>query len=339
MAKVSIIVLTYNGLEKNTMPCLESIYKYTKIEDFELIIVDNNSLDGTKEYLKDFEKKYSNSKIILNDKNKGYAGGNNYGIKASSDSYIILLNNDTLVTSNWLENLLYPFSQNEKLGLCGPVTSNAENEQEICFENISPENYIKLTSDYVIKNKNQYFPTNRLIFFCVAIKKEVIEKIGYLNENFKRGFYEDDDYCKRVLKAGYDLAISEGSFVYHRCGGSFSNYDNFELTELLDTNRNLLIKTHKNYSLYTDAAEAFLKRFEKDIELISNDSQNADIVLERIALRLKRFSWQFDRMKQREKFLSKQVSGNFLSVMFRQIKSRLKFIRFFEYKIRQIKKK
>ena len=102
----SIVVLTYNQLEDCTKSCIESIYKYTDIKDFELIVVDNDSQDGTPEYLKSIEPNYSNISIILNDTNKGYSAGNNDGIKVSKGEYVILLNNDTLVSEDWLEQIL-----------------------------------------------------------------------------------------------------------------------------------------------------------------------------------------------------------------------------------------
>ena len=99
--KTSIIILTYNNLEY-TKKCLESIKKYTEKNSYEIIIVDNNSTDGTREYL----KKEKNLKVILNDSNEGFPKGVNKGIKiANKENDILLLNNDTVVTTNWLKNL------------------------------------------------------------------------------------------------------------------------------------------------------------------------------------------------------------------------------------------
>ena len=100
MKKLTIVTLTYNQLERATKPYIESLYKYTNIEDFDLILVDNNSTDGTVEYLKELQTKYNNVTLIFNDKNLGYDIGNNQGLKLidttgdTKNKFIGLFNND-----------------------------------------------------------------------------------------------------------------------------------------------------------------------------------------------------------------------------------------------------
>lgn len=97
----SIIILTYNKLEY-TKKCIESIRKYTKDEEYEIIIVDNNSTDGTRSWIEN----QNDIKSILNKENVGFPAGCNMGIKISKkENDILLLNNDTIVTINWLSNL------------------------------------------------------------------------------------------------------------------------------------------------------------------------------------------------------------------------------------------
>ena len=135
----SLVVLTYNQLEDCTKSCIESIYKYTDIKDFELIVVDNDSQDGTPEYLKEIEPNYSNMQIILNDANKGYSAGNNDGIKASKGKYVILLNNDTLVSENWLEQILKPFKKDKDTGFIGYKNPNHLVISPIIFKKQNPD--------------------------------------------------------------------------------------------------------------------------------------------------------------------------------------------------------
>ena len=129
--RASIVVLCYNGLEETTRPCLESIIASTPIDAYELIIVDNASLDGTAKYLQAFAAQHTNVRIQLNNNNKGYAGGNNDGIRLAKGQYIVLLNNDTLVPVGWLDQLLKLFNKQSGVGLLGPVTNSAGNEQRI----------------------------------------------------------------------------------------------------------------------------------------------------------------------------------------------------------------
>lgn len=340
MVKASIIVLAYNQLENATKPCIESLYKNTSTEDFELIVVDNNSSDGTDEYLKDLQSKYENLKIILNQTNRGYAGGNNDGIKTADGDIVILLNNDTLVTPGWLPNLLAPFENDSELGLVGPVTNNSQNEQCLSIKDINPENYEALSEVYTKKNSSLWFETSRLIFFCVAIKKQVIDQIGMLDENFKRGFYEDDDYCARAKKSGYKLAIAEDSFVYHHCGLTFTNaYQNFDFAELLSTNKKLFMKKHKIYSIQSDRINNFFKKIEKDLEQYKKENPDVDKNIERIFLRLEKFNWQIEEARLSESYLVKKYQGAFLSAVFRVIKDNFKPLRKFEYLSRNFFKK
>jgi len=340
MVRASIIILAYNQLENATIPCIESIYRNTNTEDFELIVVDNNSSDRTAEYLKSLETKYENLRLILNKTNKGYAGGNNDGIKAAKGDFIILLNNDTLVTPSWLLNLLSPIEKDSDIGLVGPVTNNSQNEQCLALNGINPENYETLSQSYTSKNSNLWFETSRLIFFCVVIKKEVIEKVGLLDENFKRGFYEDDDFCARARKANYKLAIAEDSFVYHHCGMTFINaFENFEFAEILATNKKLFSKKHRVYSIQSDRILNFFKKIEKDLEQYKNENENIDRNIERILLRLEKLNWQIEESRLSESYLIKKYQGAFMNSVFRVIKDNMKLLRKFEYLARNFFKK
>lgn len=331
--KASIIVLAYNQLEEGTKPCLESICKYTDKEDFELIVVDNNSSDNTAEYLKEFQKEKDNVKILLNNTNRGYAGGNNDGIKLATGDYIILLNNDTLVSPNWLDTLLKVFEADPSVGLVGPVTNNASSVQCLNFEGIKPFNYIELTQKYLKANQGKCFVTNRLTFFCVAIKRDVLNKVGTLDEEYKRGYFEDDDYCKRVLSYGYKLAIAEDSFVYHMGCLSFKSMENIDFDTLMANNRKLFIKKHKAYSHNSDNLETFLNKIEQECE--ANTSQS----IENINLRLNSFRILLEQSKENETYLVKKYQGPFLKSLFRVIKDNVPILNNLDKLFRKVKRK
>ena len=110
--KTSIIILTYNNLPL-TKACLESIYHYTEKDTYEIIVVDNNSSDDTRTWLLE----QTSLKLILNTENKGFPKGCNQGIQiANQENDILLLNNDTIVTENWLKNLKKCLDSNPKIG-------------------------------------------------------------------------------------------------------------------------------------------------------------------------------------------------------------------------------
>ena len=128
---VSIIILTHNQLEYTRL-CIESIYKYTT-ESYQLILVDNGSTDGTVEYLKSVvshKSSIDSHKLICNQKNLGFARGCNQGIEEASGSYILLLNNDVVVTDGWLKRMLQCAESDSKIGIVGPMTNFISGPQQ-----------------------------------------------------------------------------------------------------------------------------------------------------------------------------------------------------------------
>ena len=281
----SIVVLCYNGLEETTRPCLESILVNTPVDSYELIIVDNASADGTPEYLKAFETQHANVRIQLNDINKGYAGGNNDGIRLAQGKYIVLLNNDTLVPSGWLDRLQGFLVDHPEVGLVGPVTNSAGNEQCIELDELNEKNYEKIAGAYVERQKDVWSTTEKLGFFCVAMRRALPEKIGYLDEKFGVGMFEDDDYCVRVKKAGYILAVVEDCFVYHKGSVSFKKMATSEYIEVFNRNRDYFFEKHGAIWTYTDIAHALWIKIYADLVILENSLERVNI--ERIKIRIK----------------------------------------------------
>lgn len=224
--KTSIIVLTCNGL-RYSKECIESIKRYTE-KDYEIIVVDNNSNDGTKKWL----STQKDIKAIYNKENYGFPKGCNQGINAASGDDVLLLNNDVIVTPNWLKNLRICLYSNKEIGAVGPVTNNCSNGQSINIKHNSIDGMVKWCERYNKSNYCKWKEKNRLVGFCLFIKKEVINKIGLLDERFSPGNYEDDDYSFRIRKAGYKLILCEDTFIYHYGGASFSRCDYLKLLQI-----------------------------------------------------------------------------------------------------------
>lgn len=241
MKKVSIIVLTYNQL-KYTKRCIRSIKKYTNPNQYELIVVDNLSTDGTRDWL----KCQKNIKICLNSKNEGFPKGCNIGISlANPKNHILLLNNDTVVTSNWLKNLQEALESKKEIGAVGAVSNHNENDQGVNFTYKTISEMQKLAK---INNtnsfENQLEDKTFLIGFCLLIKNEVIKKLGGLDENYSPGYIEDNDLSLRILQLGYRLVLCHNVFIHHELGTSFRK-DWTYFYKILTKNRNYFYRKWK----------------------------------------------------------------------------------------------
>ncbi|MDV4149716.1 glycosyltransferase [Clostridium sp. AL.422] len=232
--KTSIIILTYNNLDYNKI-CIESIKKYTN-SDYEIIVVDNNSTDGTVEWL----ESQKDIKVIYNKENLGFPKGCNQGIRIVTGEEILLLNNDTIVTPNWLENLKECLYSSEEIAAVGPVTNSCPNYQTVPIDYTSVEEMIIFAEEYNKSEPKKWEEKLRLIGYCMLTKKDVIDKIGLLDEEFTPGNFEDDDYSFRIRNAGYKLMLCKNSFIHHFGSLSFGEVST-KYSELLRRNRRKFI--------------------------------------------------------------------------------------------------
>ncbi len=233
--KVSIVVVTYNNLGYTKL-CLQSILEKTAYPNYEIIIVDNNSDDDTKDYLKNIDS--DRIYIMFNDDNLGFAKANNIGIKKAQGDYIILLNNDTVVTRGWISGLLRYFG--DSVGMVGAVTNSIGNEAKINVGYDSIDEMDAFAEYYINKHYGETFEIKMLAMFCVAIKREVIDKIGLLDERYGIGMFEDDDYAIAVKNAGYKLLCAEDVFIHHFGNATFKKMKNGKYMKLFNENRKKL---------------------------------------------------------------------------------------------------
>jgi GT2 family glycosyltransferase/SAM-dependent methyltransferase/glycosyltransferase involved in cell wall biosynthesis len=253
--KASIVVVTYNNLALNRL-CLESIARNTEYPNYEVIVVDNASADGTPAYLKHVASRFPNVSVILNAENLGFAKANNQGIGRALGEYIVLLNNDTIVPPGWLTRLLR-YLDDPQVGLVGPVTNFVGNEAKIDVPYTRYTEFETFARDYTTAHEGLVADIHMLAMFCIAMRRETYVKVGQLDEQFGLGMFEDDDYSHRVRESGLRVICAADIFIHHVGQASFKKlirsgtYD-----ELFDRNKGLFEakwgiqwKPHTNRSL------------------------------------------------------------------------------------------
>ena len=234
--RVSIVVLCYNQLDY-TRQCVESILKHTAYPNYELILVDNKSTDGTVAYLREMEAKDARIKCVLNETNRGFAGGNNDGIDVSSGDYIILLNNDTLVTRGWITALVKHCSR-VNTGIVGAVTNSIGNEAQIKVTYSNVADMPAFAYAYTAKHMNETYPHDGVLaMFCIMFSRTLVSRIGKLDENYGIGMFEDDDYSYAAKQAGFELVLAEDVFIHHFGSVSFKKLQEKTYQKVFENNR------------------------------------------------------------------------------------------------------
>lgn len=229
---VDVVVCVHNAFD-DVVECMDSLLPTIKGET-KIIIVDDGSEAQTKEYLEGLSNEFSSIHLIRNDQAKRYTKAANIGVKASEADWVILLNSDTIVTRNWIEKIVQKATFSDKIGIIGPL-SNAASYQSIpnikgkdgqTAINILPEGYS-------IEDMNSFceelsvdvdLPFTPLVHgFCMCVSKEVFQTIGYFDEeNFPKGFGEENDFCFRAHDAGFKLCIATDTYVFHEKTKSYN---------------------------------------------------------------------------------------------------------------------
>lgn len=225
---VSIVIVNWNGkhfLEK----CFSSLY-VQKYRNFEVIFVDNASRDGSVEWVK---KKYPKTKIAVNDKNLGFAEANNIGYGVSKGEYVLFLNNDTEVTTQFLVELINVLESDLRIAGAQSRILLMDDPKRLdsvgAFLTSSGFLYhygiAKPDSLQYRKQINLYSAKGA----CMMFKREVLEKVkvdGEIFDNRYFAYFEETDLCHRVWLAGYKIVFAPKSVIYHKMGGTSTRMDN-----------------------------------------------------------------------------------------------------------------
>jgi GT2 family glycosyltransferase len=210
---ISVIILNWNG-KNHLHECLSSVLSQT-YKDYEVIVVDNGSTDGSQEYIK---TSFSSVGLICNGENFGFCKGNNIGIRASKGEYIVLLNNDTVVEPDWLQQLYECMISDPEVGFCA---SRLLLYSERDLLDAAGDGYSICGAGYKRGHLEEAVKYDRdeFVFGACAgaamYKREMLDKIGLLDEDFFVA-YEDSDLSFRAQLAGYKCKYASKAIVYHK---------------------------------------------------------------------------------------------------------------------------
>lgn len=216
---VSIIIPCFNAVEY-TKQCVESVLLQTNT-DYELILINNGSTDGTKEYFKNLKRRLKPNKnlqkvtIFQSVKNLGVARALNLGISKSVGKYICYLNNDILVTKDWLKKIVKTAKSDKQIGAVGTMFNAFEDKKIVKLAEKNKKIVDVLAQTISTKNSGKIKKAKTIHGLCMFIKKSVFKKVGLFNENFYPCFGEDIEFCERLKLNGYKLVDAADVFIFH----------------------------------------------------------------------------------------------------------------------------
>ncbi len=238
---ISVVVLAYNQFERTTLPCLQSLTRWFRDDDFEFIVFDNASPDGSGEKAHIWCAEHTEVKFVQSDTNLGYAGGMNSAATHANGQWLFLVNNDTEFPAHALDALKTVLrAAPANMAMIGPVTNAAGNGQRLYDPSKTKEEWLELGAWLNTNPTGLLLPTYRCDFFCIAIRKDAWDQLQGLDPVFGLGYFEDFDFSLRLRDAGFDQAISEDVFIYHQGSASFISEN--KIKKLVKENKKILKK-------------------------------------------------------------------------------------------------
>jgi GT2 family glycosyltransferase/glycosyltransferase involved in cell wall biosynthesis len=234
--RVAIVIAAYSDVAR-LRECLESLFSKTQYPNFEVVVVDNSCAADVRQLLREQAGRQPHLKVVLNERNLGFPRANNIGIEAAGAcDYVVLLNDDTVVTRGWLGRLLRHL-ETPGVELVGPVTNWTGNEARIEVVYDSMDDMERFAADYTLRHEGVVWDIPMLAMYCVAMRRGLLDRIGFLDERFGIGMFEDDDFSRRVRAARGRVVCAEDVFIHHWGRASFGAMDEEKYRRLFEENR------------------------------------------------------------------------------------------------------
>lgn len=237
---VFVIVLNYNG-KQFLNPCLASIFQ-SDWPNLDVVVVDNNSIDGSFEAAKE---KFSRVHFIKNSSNLGFSRGNNVGIRYALEQfadYVFLLNNDTLINNTTISDLVQAAEQTPDCAIFSPLILTSD-RTNVWFSG-GKINWLKMRAEHTLfEKKVTPYETEYLSGCAMLIRKKVFEKIGLFDERFFL-YYEDVDFSLRAKRNSLGLCLIPSITIFH---AEQSNKINPEKTYWLVLSALIFFRQHSSF--------------------------------------------------------------------------------------------
>ncbi len=228
--KLCISVISYNSLSF-LKECLDSLISYPSNKEYEIVVVDNASSDGSPEFIKN---SYPQIKLIINNVNIGFAAANNQAIKSSKSEYVLLINSDCQVYKDSINKLIEFMDSAQNAGVIGPKIINGDGSiQFSCrkfpsildaglhsiLTNIAPNNPFSRKYKLVDINRDNPFEVDWVSGSCMLIRRDALDDAGLMDEHYFM-YVEDVDLCYQMWKKNWKVFYFQHSEILHHIGGS-----------------------------------------------------------------------------------------------------------------------
>lgn len=205
----SLIIPSYNALDR-TRECLQAVRRHREVGfPLDIIVVDNGSTDGSREWLAE----QTDVRLIQNDENLGAPRARNQALTQARGEWVVFMDNDVVVTPNWLSRLRRHAEVDPFAACVGPVCNRAAHGQEVPFSGDDPDT----RAAEIARDHDGGFRMGLLLSsFCLLVRRDVIDIVGGFDESFSPWGFEDDDFTLRCGLAGFHNRVALDTFVQHK---------------------------------------------------------------------------------------------------------------------------
>jgi len=309
---VSVIIVNWNGI-RYLEKCLKSVLS-TDFPHFEVILVDNASTDDSVAFVKERFGHDQRLKIVQNKRNVGFAEGSNIGLKHAKGKYIVFLNNDTEVNSQWLEELVKVLQSDGSVGAAQSklLLMNERNRFDCAGGFIDYYGY-SWERGRNEEDEGQYDRVADVFYAkgaAMIVKRELLDMVGTFDPKFFM-YFEETDLCWRIWLRGYRVVFVPSSKVYHVAGGT-AKQTFFSKYFLIRNHIRMIIKNYARKNLVKMVTRVLIIEFRKSIGfMLKNDSSQVRILVKALVWNLSnlRETWQ---RRQRCQQIIRRVPDEFV---------------------------